>query len=125
MRSLSDKLLAAILALVLGFSPLQGAVAAVLDTPSQGMGMHQMMESQGDQNSVPANQMSHDYCQQNKMDDDCTSHAGASSHCSSCVVGLIPVTTINITPTLISGPHPSSDGFISQHAPSLYRPPRV
>ena len=123
MCSLSEKLLTVILALLLGLSPLQGAVAAMQDSPAQDMGMHQMVEQPDEQNTVTLHQMSHD-CQQHKGDRGCTSHASSCNQCASCVVGLLPVTTSNVTPTVTTGLRPFNDGLSTPHAPSLYRPPR-
>ncbi len=127
MCSLTDKFLAVILALLVGFSPLQSAVAAVLDAPSQKAGMHQMhqlMAPQDEKNNVTPPQLSHD-CQQHLGEDSCTHHAGSAGHCTGCVVGILPVIITSSTlATETLALRPSTDGFTSQHAPSLYRPPR-
>ena len=114
--------MATILALLLGFSPLQGAVAAVLATPAQGMGMHQMVEKADDKKSVSAHQMKHE-CQQHQADNGCTNHAGSSGHCASCVIAILPDTTSSFTPTVTLASRPSNVGFTSQYTTSPYRPP--
>lgn len=127
MCSLTDKFLAVILALFMGFSPLQGAVAAVPDAPTQEVGMHQMhqlMAQQDEMNNVTPPQMNHD-CQRHLGDERCTNHAGSAGHCTGCAVGILPVITTSSTPAVETlALRPSTDGFTSQHAPSLYRPPR-
>ena len=123
MHYLTDKLLTVTLALVLGLSPLQGAVASMLDTHSDSVGMQQMMAHAGDMSSLSAPQMNHD-CSQHMGDSGCQTHAGASSHCSSCVVGIHSAMIAAFTPILESGTRPSNEGFTSYSTTSLYRPPR-
>lgn len=124
MYTLSEKLLAAIMALLLGLSPLQGAVAAVLDTPIQGTGMRLMVEEQGNDTSMPSHQMDHDATQL-MPDGGCTTHAGASHHCASCATGIITdLTSLTHPATAQELRLATQDGFTSQPVSSLYRPPR-
>ncbi len=123
MRRLTDKLLTVMLSLLLGFSPLQGAVASMLDTPSQGVDMHQMIGYEGEVNTLSSDQM-HQDCPQHMVDNGCQTHVGTSNHCSSCVVGLPSAMTAVFTPILKPSSRPFNDGFASHPVTSLYRPPR-
>jgi hypothetical protein len=123
MRSPYAKVFAIILALLLGFSPLQATVAIVLDSPSKDTGTHQVMVQHGESHAMAHHPTSHDGQQQGN--NGCTGHDGTSNHCVSCVVGLVPLLfTLNATPAVSSNLRTSSDGFVSQPATSLYRPPR-
>ena len=125
MRSLNDKMLCLALALLVGFSPVQGALASVMKAPSQDMSMHHQMMGQHDSKDAMDPEQQRPLCQQHMGDKDCPSHTGSSNHCAGCVVGILLPPTINFSPILLLSFRPSNDGFSSQHTTSLYRPPRA
>jgi hypothetical protein len=122
MCRLNDKLLTVILALLLGLSPLQGAVASILYSPSINVGMHQML-GQEDGSGVSSHQLCPD-CQQYMAENCCPMHAGAASHCACFVVVILPETASLFIPTLTPSLRTPNHSFTSRYTASLYRPPR-
>jgi hypothetical protein len=124
MYSLSEKMLAAILALLIGFLPAQGVMAAATISPDMGMEMHQMVDAQTDNMSTTANQMNHD-CEQPMSEDCCTTHFCSSCQCASCVSGIFVEFSASFNPIVEIGLSSIIDGFVSQHTSTLFRPPKV
>ncbi len=122
MHSLSDKLLPILLALLLGFSPLQGAVASMSSSPYQNMNMQQVMDHEDGRGVSPHQQCPH--CQKHMSDNCSLMHAGSANHCTGCIVGILPATTSLLTPTLRPLLRTHEHQFTSQVTASLYRPPR-
>ena len=130
MHRSSDKLVAILLALLLGLAPLQGVLAGLLAVPQDTMVMHQAMEgmdSHGTQ--AQAGQMDHaemdQHCDQCDMDHCCDGVSCSFSQCASCVLALpatLPLILASYTPIL--GPQPLV-GLITRPLTSLFRPPRV
>ncbi|MBL3591192.1 MAG: hypothetical protein JMN24_15585 [gamma proteobacterium endosymbiont of Lamellibrachia anaximandri] len=122
MPRLSDKLLAVLLTLLLGLSPLQGAMAGFAASPDREGSVHQMSDMHD--SGMVMDQAAHD-CKQCSADDGCGGHSCSSGQCASCALALLPVfllpTHLAATPVL-----PRADkGFVSQLSSSLFRPPRA
>lgn len=124
MRQLTNNLVKLIVALLLGLSPLQGAIASMLDTHSNDMAIHQMMGGELDVSNAFLNSM-HQDCPQQMTDGGCKMHIGASGHCASYAVAMLSATTNAFTPLFESSSLPSRERFSSQYTTALYRPPRV
>ncbi|MBA1445539.1 MAG: hypothetical protein FE835_11705 [Gammaproteobacteria bacterium] len=115
-------MLALLLTLLLGLSPLQGAMAGFAAASDWEGSMHQMSNMHDD--SMVMDQAAHD-CEQCNADDGCAGHSCSSGQCASCVLALLPVfllpTHLAARPIL-----PMADkGFVSQLSSSLFRPSRV
>ena len=90
MRRLSEKMLAILLILLVGLSPLQGAMAGFASLPDQGEGIHQMTDRQeGGMVMASDHGAAHD-CEQCKAEVGCHCHNCLSGHCVSCGVVLPP-----------------------------------
>jgi len=126
MHRLSDKLLAMLLALLLGLSPLQGAMAASFAASGQGMAMHQMADV--DDGAVATSDMASHDCDQCNSGKGCGSQGCSSGHCASCLsCTMAPPLSFSL-PT-----HPATTvtlplenrGIVSRLTFSLFRPPRA
>ena len=117
-------MLVVFLALLLGLSPLQGAMAGLMSSFEQeGRMHHQMSDTRCDihmENGRAAQNGN-----QCDTQADCTDHNCASGHCASCVLAVIPhfsnFSSLHNTPEF-SRTH---EKFAGQLASSLFRPPRV
>ena len=118
MRCVSEKLLAIALTLLLGLSPLQGAMAGFAPSSDQEKGMHAMAERHGDM------VMDHD-CERNNAYDTDNCHSCSSGQCTSCALAVLPVFSHPTNRIGMSGLLRADDGFVSQLASSLFRPPRA
>ncbi|MEN8179114.1 MAG: hypothetical protein ABFS39_10930 [Pseudomonadota bacterium] len=123
MHRLSKKLLAVLLTLLLGFSPLQGVMAGVAASFDQEEGVHQMTGMHGDM-AMATDQAEHN-CEQRHADDGCNSHSCSSAQCASCVLALLPFFSFptNLTATSLS--YSVADGLESQLSSPFLRPPRA
>ena len=123
MQSLSEKLLAVLLTLLLGLSPLQGAIAGIASSAQEG-GLQQMADMQADHMVVNSDHAAHD-CDQCNADDCCGGHSCSSAQCASCVLAVISVFSHPIKLSTTSEHPRVDDGFASQPSFSLFRPPKA
>lgn len=114
MYQLSEKLLAVFLTLLLGFSPLQGAMVSVASSFDQGEGTHQMAGMHAGMAMASDHALGHD-CEQCNTDD-C---------CASCVLALPAIysyhSNLTATPVLIR----ADNGFVNPLSASPFRPPKA
>ena len=123
MHYLSKKLLTILLTLLLGFSPLQSAMAGFTPSADQEEGVYQLMGIHGDM-SFASNHVIHN-CEQCNNNSGSIDHSCSFSQCASCVSALpaeffYPANHVSI-PVLL----PVENHFISQTSTSLFRPPIV
>lgn len=128
MPTLTDKLLSLALALILGLSPVQAAMAGVAMGGAQEQAVSQPSEPGGHMALVqmPQEQMSQQHeCAQALSTDCCGDGECSAGHCNCCLIGLVamPVASRFSPPSLQS--HALSSGVISRHPIPLYRPPRA
>lgn len=122
MHRLSKKLLAIMLAILLGFAPLQGAIAGYVAVDDQPGNVHHPVSLQANM-GMPVNPSAQDH-EQCGTDLASMNHCCSSGHCASCAVGITQVSilsTINISEPL---PIQVDDRFVSQPSTALFRPPK-
>ena len=125
MKQSSNKLLAILLALLVGLVPLQGAMAGVVDSFDQGEGGHQMADRQDDSLAMVNYVLAQD-CEHCKVDAGCSNGDGCSSGgCVSCVLELLPVVSSLTHQSAVSVRFRTADGFVRHSSSSLFRPPRA
>ncbi|MEN8180883.1 MAG: hypothetical protein ABFS39_20020 [Pseudomonadota bacterium] len=123
MHRLSENLLVILLTLLLGFSPLQGAIAGVASSDQEG-GTHQMADMHASMAIASDHATAHD-CEQCNTDECCTGHSCSSGQCASSVLVVLTVFSYHIDVDAMPGMFLPDTSFTSQSASSLYRPPRA
>jgi len=122
MRYIPEKLLAIMLAILLGAAPMQGAMAEFSTFPKQSGDAHLPAGAQID--------VDHGYdhtthnCDQYNTDTDSTNHDCSSGQCVSCAPATSQVSVFSTIHTSNSLPTLVGEHFISRSLTSLYRPPR-
>lgn len=117
MNSLSGKLFASVMALLLAVLPLQGVYASDFSDPCHSLSMPHQMHGEAD--AAMTMDMEHDCAQ--VVCDDCS----AAGHCAACVTALVSdtATTLLLAPDLVTvamkAGHPPHTSSI------LFRPPRA
>lgn len=125
MHQSSKKLLAILLALLVGLIPLQSAMAGFADSFGQGEGVHQMTDWHDGSQAMADHDMAQD-CEHCKTGTGCSNgHGCASGHCVSCVLGLFPVLSFPTQQSAASVQFRTDDGFVRQLSSFLFRPPRA
>ena len=119
----SEKLLVIFLALLLGLSPLQGALAGVVNSFEQKENAHQMSDTHCAA-SMDVGNVSHDGTQCSTQND-CHEQDCSTGHCASCVMAVLPeVSRISRSGDASDFPSFQSQ-FINSGFTSPYRPPRA
>jgi hypothetical protein len=119
----SEQLLAVMLILLLGLSPLQSAIADAA-FPTRGEPAHQTA-CMHDGGMMMAGDQSPHGCDQCNSDTGCSNHTCSSGHCTSSVLAMIPAFSYPLNLSVVAGLPAADDGFVSQLSTSLFRPPRV
>ena len=127
MRRFPEKLLAALLSVVLGLIPLQGAMAGFTSSLEQKseVHQHQMGNHHNGGQVVTTEHGAMMDCENCNADTGCSGGSCSSGHCVSCLLGLLPdfsFSTLQITFTAVMQTH--SD-LVNQSISSLFRPPRA
>ena len=122
-----EKLLAILLALLLGFSPLQATWASVAN--SQPAGVVQSMSGHGQGSQMTGQQAEHQHkpcCQTHPC---CQGHSGSShcsfAHCSSCLPALLGSLSPPTSPIVASSYGIIDVGSPSQAQTVILRPPKA
>ncbi len=123
MHRLSEKLLAILVMLLLGFSPLQGVMAGIATSLDRQAGVHQMDGMHGDM-VMAADQADHK-CAQCNTDECCAGHDCASGHCAYCVLALPTIYAYQTNSPVAHVLIRADDGFVNQTSAALFRPPRA
>lgn len=124
MHALTDKLLALFMALLLGLSPMQAAVSAVMVDAGQTMAIHEMSNHTGAMD-MAGMASAHDCCEQAMKNVGCPDGDCSSSHCASCVIGLVAAVYPAFNRSLSCEKQALIHGSLRQAPSSLYRPPRA
>ncbi|MCU7805354.1 MAG: hypothetical protein KZQ82_00530 [Candidatus Thiodiazotropha sp. (ex Lucinoma annulata)] len=120
MYRLSEKLLAILLALLLGLIPLQSVMAGFSASSEQEGWMHQMIGMHSD-GTVTNSDHDHAQC---SVDTDCSDHDCSSCQCISSTLAILPV-FLNLTNASVTPGYVRSDQGVINHASSSpFRPPR-
>jgi hypothetical protein len=120
MRRFPDKLLALMLALLLGLSPFQAALAGMFASVEGAGHAQQMAEGHHGGMAMAAEAPVATDCDQCPTCDGCS-----SGHCLSCLSALPSVFTFPAKPGLQSLFVRMNLGTVDRHAAALYRPPKV
>jgi hypothetical protein len=116
-----EKLLAIVLVLLLGLSPLQNALADIACSSGQEAPVS-MVDCMHGGDMVVTDQPTHD-CEQCDIGQSCASHACSSSHCASSGMAILPTLSYPATYIVATKIVLVKDRFESQNLPSLFRPP--
>ena len=125
MSRFTIKLQAFLITLLVGLTPLQGAMAGFVESTDQGEKILQMVDS-FDRSMVAsfANAASPNCSQCNNVDT-CFMHGCSSDQCATCALALLPVVSqlqdTTATPALLR----ADDGIIKQYSIPLFRPPKI
>lgn len=122
MRRMPEKLLAVLLTLMLGLSPLQGVMAGSASSLDQEKGVHQM-STQGEM-VMNIDHGSHS-CEQCHAGDGCNGHSCSSGQCASCALALLPSFSLPVNLTVVTLLLRSDQSSVSQYTSFLFRPPRA
>ena len=125
MRQFSGKLLAVLITLLLGLSPLQGAIANFSGSLDQQGGAHQMADAFDSGIAVSSDYMVIQNCEQHGFDDDCFSHNGSAGQCATCALALPPIASYPTDPTATPGMLRADEDTVKKPDTSLYRPPKI
>lgn len=135
MRHLSDKLLAVVLALLLGLTPLQGAIAAALGVA--GCDAHQEQQAGAHHTSGDSDALAsaHHATKQDGSAHDCSDCASdgccftgmscGTSHCSSTAAPLVVESIVSLSSFGQSYNASAPDAVLASEPAVLYRPPRA
>ncbi len=120
------KMLAVMLAILVGLSPLQSAMAGFADSFGQGEAVHQMADRHDGSLAMTTGHAMTQDCEQCKVDTGCCNRHGCSSgHCVSCALALLPMLSLPTHQTASSVLFRTDDGCVSQLSSALFRPPRA
>jgi len=125
MCRLSEKLLVILLTLLLGLSPLQGAIAGFASSFEQEGGVHQMADRHDGGIVMAADHAAAQDCEQCNAEAGCNGHSCSSGQCASCVLAVLPIFPDILHRTATSGLLRTDNGFVSKLSSSLFRPPRA
>ena len=125
MRQFSGILLAVLITLLLGLSPLQGAIANFSGSLDQREDAHQIADAFDGGMAVSYDFAVIQDCEQSSVDGGCFSHSGSTGQCATCALALPPIalhpTISNITPGMLR----ADEDIVRQLGTSLYRPPKI
>lgn len=121
MCRLSKKLLTVLLALLLGMSPLQGAIAGFASSFDQEGSVHQT----ADRHDIATDHAAAQDCEQCNTEAGCNGNSCSSDQCASCALVVFTVFSYHTNLTAMPGLSRAYDGFVSQHSSSLFRPPKA
>ncbi len=122
MRRFQEKLLAIVLVLLLGLSPLQNVLADLAYSFTQEGAVSMVDCMHGGDMAMAADQSTHD-CKYCDIDQGCASHACSSSDCTSAGIALVSTYSYPTARTVASKVILVKTGFESQNPSSLLRPP--
>ena len=123
MHRLSERVLAILLTLLLGLSPLQGAESGFALSANQDGSVHQMADGHDD--CMDSDRTAAQDCGQCNSEAGCNGHSCSSGQCASCALAVHQVFSYHTNPTITSGFPRADDGIVKQLSSSLFRPPRV
>ena len=125
MRQFSEILLAALITLLLGLSPLQGAIAGFSDSFNQQGDTRQITDAFDSGFTVSSDYAIFQNCGQCNMDNGCFNQSCPPDECATCALTL-PPTSSNLTdPITTPRMLPADEGVVKQLATSLFRPPKI
>jgi hypothetical protein len=125
MRQFFKILLATLITLLLGFAPLQGAIAGFSDSFEQQGGTRQITDAFDNDFTVPSDYAAFQNFEQCDIDNSCFNHSSPPDECATCALTLPPIASNLINPITTPRMLPTDEGFVKQPATSLFRPPKI
>ncbi len=125
MRQFSGKLLAVLITLLLGLSPLQGAIANFSSSLDQQGDTHQIADAFDSGTTVSFDYAVIQNCKQYSNDGDCFSHSDSTEQCATCALALPSIASFITNPPTTPGMLQADEDFVRQFGTSLYRPPKI
>ena len=120
MHEFRERSLAIALVLLLGLSPLHGALAAAFWSQGQGQPMADCMHA-GDM--VMADGQSAQDREPCCVGQDCAGQACSSGQCASVGMAILPTFSYVLAPTVMANSNLVKNSFESRYPPALLRPP--
>ena len=124
MRRSIKKQLAVLLALLVGLTPLQGAMAGLVDLPGQPEGVIRMAADH-DGRFIAAEHAAVQDCERCNRDTGCNGQGCSSGHCAACALALLPTLPLPTYRSAAAVPMQTDAGFEAQLSSYLFRPPRA
>jgi hypothetical protein len=124
MRQISGTLLTVLITLLLGLSPLQGAISGVSDSFDQQADARQIADAIDSGIAVSSDYAVIQNCGQCSVDDDCFSQS-CPTECATCALALPPIASPLTNPVTTPRMLPADEGVVKQLATSLFRPPKI
>ena len=124
MRQSYRTLLAVLITLLLGLSPLQGAIAGVSDSFDQQADARQIADAIDSGIAVSSDYVVTQNCEQCDADNGCFNQS-CPPECATCALALPPIVSHLTDPVTAPGMLPTDEGVVKQLAPSLFRPPKI
>jgi hypothetical protein len=125
MRQSYRTLLAVLIALLLGLSPLQGAIAGFSDSFDQRGDARLIADAFDSGIDVSSNDAVFQNCGQCDVGNDCFSQSCPPGECATCALTLPPIASNLTNPVTTPRMLPTDEGVVRQLAPSLFRPPKI
>jgi len=124
MNQLTKKLQAFLFTLLVGLSPLQGAIASFVETIDQQEKTVQMADASDSSMAASFAFMVTPNCGRCNIADDCFSHSCSSGQCVTCALALPPVASHSMNTTATPGMLGAEEGIVKQLSIPLFRPPK-
>ena len=124
MRQISGTLLAVLITLLLGLSPLQGTIAGVSDSFDQQADARQIADAIDSGIAVSSDYAVTQNCEQCDADNGCFNQSCPPGECATCALALPPIASHLTDPVTAPGMLPTDEGVVKQLVPSLFRPPK-
>ena len=125
MSQLTKILQAFLFTLLLGLSPLQGAIASFVDSSDLQKLTHLMADASDSSMVVSFADAMTPNCGRCNNADTCLSHSCSSDQCASCALALPPVASLLQDTTATLALLRAGDGIIKQYSIPLFRPPKI
>lgn len=125
MSRISEKLLVIALMLLLGLSPLHGAMGEIDSFSQHGESVHQIFDLQDDDVVDHSNHSATQECGQCNIETGCNGHSCSTGHCVTCVIALLPVFSLPTNHLAESLSSRLNNRHLKPISSSLFRPPRT
>jgi hypothetical protein len=125
MRQFSEILLAALITLLLGLSPLQGAIAGFSDSFNQQGDTRQVTNAFDRGFTVSSDYAIFQICEQCNVDNSCFNHSSSPHECATCALTLPPIASNLTKPVTTPRMLPADEDVVKQLATPLFRPPKI
>lgn len=125
MRKSFGILLAALITLMLGLSPLQGAIAGFSDSFDQRGDARLIADAIDSGFTVSSDYAIFQNCEQCNVDNGCFNHSSPPDECATCALTLPPIASNLTKPVTTPRMLPADEDVVKQLAIPLFRPPKI